>query len=116
MAFLQLEFHNLLHKLNSSLKNYIPNVLASGILIYESGLYRVLPWDGRGIPDIISSSNLMSIKHKKIDYPFGVWGKKLFEHQIAGRSLHESGNCDNISLMWPYIVTKKCKGKIFADL
>ncbi|KAI3460046.1 hypothetical protein Pfo_016709 [Paulownia fortunei] len=112
----ELEFHNLLCNLNSSLKNYIPSVLASGILLFENGSYRVLPWDGRGMPEVIASSNLISMRHKEVDYPFGVLGKKQFEYQNAGRPLHESGNCGKSSLMWPYIVTKRCKGRIFAEL
>ncbi|KAK6116151.1 hypothetical protein DH2020_008420 [Rehmannia glutinosa] len=112
----ELEFHHLLHNLKSSLKNYIPSVLASGILLFENGSYRVLPWDGRGIPEVIANSNLISLKQKEVDYPFGVWGKKQFEYQNAGRPLHESGDCGKSSFMWPYIVTKRCSGRIFAEL
>ncbi|KAL7085513.1 hypothetical protein ACP275_14G285000 [Erythranthe tilingii] len=112
----ELEFHHLLSNSTSSLKNYIPSVLASGILVFENGSYRVIPWDGRGIPEVIASSNLISPQHKEVDYPFGVWGKKQFEYQIAGTPSHELGNCDKSSSMWPYIVTKRCRGKIFAEL
>lgn len=113
----QLEFHHLLHNSNSSLKNYIPSVFASGILLLEKESYRVLPWDGRGIPEeVIASSDLTSGIHKEVDFPFGVRGKKQFEYQIAGRPLHELGSCGKSSLMWPYIVTKRCSGKIFAEL
>ncbi|KAL0392363.1 UNVERIFIED_CONTAM: F-box protein [Sesamum radiatum] len=112
----ELEFLNVLHNLNSSLKNYIPSVLASGILLLKNGSYKVLPWDGRGIPEVVASSNLISIKHKEVDHPFGVWGKKQFEYQTAGKPLHESGSCGKSYSMWPYIVTKRCRGKIFAEL
>ncbi|KAG8369197.1 hypothetical protein BUALT_Bualt15G0126100 [Buddleja alternifolia] len=112
----ELEFHSLLQTLNFSLKNYIPSVLASGILLSENGSYRVLPWDGSSIPEVISSSNLISMKNEEADYPFGVWGKKQFEYQQAGRSLLKSGNCGKSTSIWPYIVTKRCRGKIFAEL
>ncbi|KAL8030270.1 hypothetical protein ABFX02_14G275400 [Erythranthe guttata] len=112
----ELEFHHLLNNSTSSLKNYIPSVLASGILVFENGSYRVIPWDGRGIPEVIASSNLITPLHKEVDYPFGVWGKKQFEYQIAGTPSHESANCGKSSSMWPYIVTKRCRGKIFAEL
>ncbi|KAH6816982.1 transferase [Perilla frutescens var. frutescens] len=112
----ELEFYNSVHKLNSSMKNYIPSVLASGILLSENESYRVLPWDGRGTPEVISSSNVTSIKHEEADYPFGLWAKKKFEYQNAGRPLHELGNCAKTSSMWPYIVTRRCRGKIFAEL
>lgn len=98
------------------MKNYIPTVLASGILLSENGSYRVLPWDGRDIPELIANSSVTSIKHEEVDYPFGLCAKKNFEYQNAGRLLHESGNCAKPSSVWPYIVTKRCKGKIFAEL
>lgn len=97
------------------MKNYIPPVLASGILLSENGSYRVLPWDGRGVPEVIATCDLISIKHSDVDYPFGVWAKKDFEYQNAGRPLHESGNCGKNYLIWPYIVTKRCRGEIFAE-
>ncbi|XP_051118418.1 lysine-specific demethylase JMJ21 [Andrographis paniculata] len=113
----ELEFHNLLNKLNSSLKNHIPTVLASGILIYENGSRRALPWDGRGILDVVTTSNSVSIRYNEVDYAFGVWGKKLFEHEIAGKlPLHELTNSEKSSSVWPYIVTEKCEGKIFTEL
>ncbi|KAK4489957.1 hypothetical protein RD792_000611 [Penstemon davidsonii] len=112
----ELEFHNLLHTLDSPLKNYIPTVVASGILLYENGSYRVLPWDGSSIPVGIDSSNLISIMHKEVEYPFGVWGKKQFEYEKAGRPSYESEISGKSSLIWPYIVTKRCRGKIYAEL
>ncbi|XP_057786261.1 lysine-specific demethylase JMJ21 [Salvia miltiorrhiza] len=110
----ELEFYSIVHKSNYSLKNYIPSVLASGILLSENGSYRVLPWDGRGIPELIAS--FTSIKHEEGDYPFGLCAKKNFEYQNAGRLLHESGNCAKPSSVWPYIVTRRCRGKMFAEL
>lgn len=112
----QLEFYNLVHKLDSSLKNYIPSVLASGILFSENGSYRLLPWDGRGMPELVASSSVTSIKHEECDYPFGLWAKKKFEYQNAGRPLSELGSCAKASVVWPYIVTRRCKGKMFAEL
>ncbi|GER40263.1 bifunctional arginine demethylase andlysyl-hydroxylase JMJD6 [Striga asiatica] len=112
----ELEFQNLLNHQNSSLKNCIPSVLESGILVSENGSYRVFPWDGRGIPEVIASSNLISVNQTDVDYPFGVLGKKQFEYQNAGKPLHNSGDCSKSSFMWPYIVTKRCRGRIFADL
>lgn len=112
----QLEFYNIVHKLDSSLKTYIPSVLASGILLSENGSYKVLPWDGRGIPELIGSSSVSSIKHKEVDYPFGLVAKKNFEYLNAGKPLNESENCVKPSSAWPYIVTRRCKGNIFAEL
>lgn len=112
----QLEFYNLVHKLDSSLKNCIPSVLASGILFSENGSYKVLPWDGQGMPELIASSSVTSINHEDVDYPFGLWAKKKFEYENAGRPWSELGYCAKTSVVWPYIVTRRCRGKIFAEV
>lgn len=112
----ELEFYNLLRKVNSPLKDHIPDVLASGILYLENGSYTVVPWDGKGVPDVISKSNLVPEKCKVDGYPFGVWNKKQIEYRKAGMSIHESSSSARCAGIWPYIVTKRCKGKIFAQL
>lgn len=115
-TFLQLEFYSLLHKANSPLRNYIPEVLASGILYLENGSYKIVPWDGSRVPDVISKCNLLPEKCKVDSFPFGVWSKKQYEYRKAGMSIHESINSATFTRIWPYIVTKRCKGKIFAQL
>ncbi|KZV56304.1 F-box protein [Dorcoceras hygrometricum] len=106
----ELEFHNILQNVKSPLKSYIPTVSASGILVSGNGSYRVFPWDGSCIPEVIDS-HILSLNLKDIDYPFGIWSKKQFEYQKAQTPSSESS-----SFMWPYIVTKRCRGKIFAEL
>ena len=115
-SLLQLEFYSLLGKVKSPLKNHIPGVLESGILFLENGSYKVVPWNGKGVPDVINNCNLIPEIRKEVDFPFGMWSKKQFDYKRAGMSLNElltSGECPRI---WPYIVTKRCEGKIFAEL
>ncbi|KAK9069527.1 hypothetical protein SSX86_011431 [Deinandra increscens subsp. villosa] len=50
------------------------------------------------------------------EYPFGIWSKKLFEYKKAGMSLEELVRSGGHANIWPYIITKRCKGKIFAEL
>ncbi|GFY85856.1 transferases, transferring glycosyl groups [Actinidia rufa] len=45
----ELEFYNILCKVDSPLKNHIPGVLASGILSIENGSYKIVPWHGKGV-------------------------------------------------------------------
>jgi hypothetical protein len=111
-----LEFYSLLCKANSPLKKYVPDVLASGILYLENGSYTVVPWDGKGVPDVIAKSNLIPEKCKVDGYPFGLWSKKQFEYRKAGMPIHESISSAGCTGIWPYIVTKRCKGKIFAHV
>jgi hypothetical protein len=90
--------------------------LASGILYLENGSYKVVSWDGKGVPDVIAESNLSPENCKVDEYPFGVWSKKQFEYRKAVISIHESIVPAGSTRIWPYIITKRCKGKIFAQL
>lgn len=111
----QLEFYSTLQKVNSPLKEHIPDVLASGILYIENGLCRIVPWDGKDVPEVISNSVPLLGKHQLVDYPYGIWSKGQFEYKKAGMSPHELETSNNLKV-WPYVVTRRCKGKIFADL
>ncbi|XP_042493382.1 F-box protein At1g78280-like isoform X2 [Macadamia integrifolia] len=112
----ELEFYSLLYKVNSSLKDHIPSVLASGILIYENGSYKTVPWDGNGVPDVITKCNLVPGKSAENGFPFGVWSKQQFEYREAGIPIHELVNPVASTKIWPYIITRRCEGYIFAHL
>uniref|UniRef100_A0A0D3ARF7 JmjC domain-containing protein n=1 Tax=Brassica oleracea var. oleracea TaxID=109376 RepID=A0A0D3ARF7_BRAOL len=94
----------------------IPDVLASGILYFEKGSYKVVPWDGKRIPDIFTSSNLdFDASMLNSEFPFGIWNKTLFEQRNQGKPAPDSFRSLS-SQVWPYIKTQRCKGKIFAHL
>ncbi|CAN1181872.1 Lysine-specific demethylase JMJ21 [Linum perenne] len=112
----ELQFYSLLHKVNSPLKRFVPEILASGIIYLENGTHKIEPWDGKGVPEIISRSNLISVVCEDDDFPFGVWSKNIHELSMANMPKNESMNPFGSTKIWPFIVTKRCKGKIFADL
>ncbi|KAH7524352.1 hypothetical protein FEM48_Zijuj06G0110300 [Ziziphus jujuba var. spinosa] len=112
----ELEFYSLLRKANSPLQNHIPQVLASGILYCENGSYKIVPWDGSSVPDVIAKCNFLPEKCNVDVFPLGIWSKKHFEYRKAGISMYESNNSARFTRVWPYIITKRCKGKIFAQL
>lgn len=112
----ELEFYDILGRADSPLKTHIPEVLASGILFFEKGSYKVVPWDGKRIPDIISSSSFdFDASMLNSEFPFGIWNKTLREHKNQGKPAPDSFGSLS-SHVWPYIITKRCKGKIFAQL
>ncbi|PRQ21771.1 hypothetical protein RchiOBHm_Chr7g0242931 [Rosa chinensis] len=111
-----LEFYSLLGKVNSPLKNHIPDVLASGIIYLANGTYKIVPWDGKRVPDVIAKCNFIPEKVKGDVSPFGVWRKKQFEYRKAGVSTNESIRSAEYTRIWPYLITKRCKGKIYAEL
>ena len=98
------------------MQNHIPEVLASGILYLEDGSYKIVPWDGSGVPDVIVECGLLSDICKVDGFPFGIWGKKQYEYRKAGMPIHESITSVGSSRIWPFMITKRCKGKIFAQL
>ncbi|CAK9313061.1 unnamed protein product [Citrullus colocynthis] len=112
----ELEFYNILCKGNSPLKNHIPGVLASGILYLENGAYKIVPWDGKKIPDVIAKCNLLPEMYQANEFPFGAWSKKQFEFRKAGLSMYEPMDSAELKNIWPYIITKRCRGKMFAQL
>ncbi|XP_072972214.1 lysine-specific demethylase JMJ21 [Typha angustifolia] len=103
----ELEFYHLLGEVGSSLIEHVPDVVASGFLVVENGLHKAVPWDGKGVPEVIAK--FYPTKNCPQDcFPFGIWNKKIFE-------LKNSGDFSSTK-MWPYIVTKRCKGDIFAHI
>ncbi|KAF6170322.1 hypothetical protein GIB67_043012 [Kingdonia uniflora] len=112
----ELEFYSLLHKVNSTLKDHIPDVLASGILFQENGCYKIVPWDGKGVPDVIAKCNLIMEKSVADNFPFGVWSKNEFECRKAGVPVSDSLNSAGCTKIWPYIITARCKGDILGHI
>ncbi|XP_058087090.1 lysine-specific demethylase JMJ21 isoform X2 [Magnolia sinica] len=111
----ELEFYSLLDKVKSPLREHIPNVLASGILFHESGSHRIVPWDGKGVPDVIAKCDLVRGNCTTDGFHFGVWSKKQLEARKDG-SLLPIATASAQPRIWPYIITKRCKGNIFANL
>ncbi|KAJ1386188.1 Protein kinase-like domain superfamily [Sesbania bispinosa] len=112
----ELEFYSLLHEANSPLSKHIPKVFASGIVYLEDGSYTNSSWDGKGIPDVIAKSNLIRKKCDLDGFSFGVWGKKQLEYRNAGMPVNGSVSLPGHSSIWPYVITKRCEGNMFAEL
>ncbi|KAL6650056.1 hypothetical protein ACP70R_014280 [Stipagrostis hirtigluma subsp. patula] len=104
----ELEFYNLLQKNGSPLINHIPEIIASGFLEYKDGIYRTVPWDGKGIPDVLAKYYTLEAPYADSCFPLGLWSK-----QKLGMS--DSSDVSNRPI-WPYMVTRKCKGDIFARI
>ena len=98
------------------MKDRIPDVLGSGFLYLDNGSYTIVPWDGKGVPDVIAKCNWISANCVENGFSFGVWSKKYFEYKKAGALTYESKSLAGCTGIWPYIITKRCKGKIFAQL
>ncbi|KAH1065366.1 hypothetical protein J1N35_030353 [Gossypium stocksii] len=113
----ELEFYSTLSEVNSPLKNHIPNVLASGILHLENGSYNIDSWDGKKVPDVIRKCNLIPEKGTGDVFPFGVQSKILFTYRkdVSPENGPDDSDESTIVLL-PYLITKRCNGKIFTEL
>lgn len=112
----ELEFYRLLAKVSSPLKDHIPDFLASGFVILDNRAVKVESWDGREVPQLLSGCKPTLQIFKGNGFPFGLWSKKQYDYRTAGLLKYNSVNSDGCSKIWPYIITKRCKGKIFAQL
>ncbi|KAF3781067.1 F-box protein [Nymphaea thermarum] len=111
----ELEFYSLLCRVQSPLKAHVPDVLASGFLFCENGAYRILPWNGRQFPEALENFVRQSGYSRLSHSEFGLWSKKQFEFRRAGINGLVNDGSEGINL-WPYIITKKCNGDMFANL
>ncbi|OEL37244.1 F-box protein [Dichanthelium oligosanthes] len=104
----ELEFYDLLQKSGSPLINHIPEIIASGFLEYKDDIYRTVPWDGKGIPDVLAKHYPLEVSYAKSCFPLGLWSKQRFgtssSPDVSDRPI------------WPYMVTRKCRGDIFARI
>ncbi|KAJ3673406.1 hypothetical protein LUZ60_006780 [Juncus effusus] len=112
----ELEFYEILRNSNSALKLHVPEIIASGFVILQNDFVKTIVWNGKGIPDEISElygGAIGGISDELIggisdDYfSFGVWKKMQFllrESSFEGK------------MIFPYLVTKKCQGDIFAHI
>ncbi|KAM0904304.1 hypothetical protein ACQ4PT_018096 [Festuca glaucescens] len=104
----ELEFYELLRKVDSPLINHIPEIIASGFLVYEDGVYRTVPWDGKGMPDVLAKYYPLELSFANNCFPLGLWSKQQF-------GMDSSTDVSNKPI-WPYMVTRKCRGGIFAHV
>lgn len=114
----ELEFYNLLKNSGLSLINHVPQVLATGILCFINGSYESVPWDGKGVPPILAQFDLFTKNSWSSHSSFSTWNKANVETITSGqkKSCHEE-NCFNTSTsVWPYLITKRCKGENFAHI
>ncbi|PUZ40838.1 hypothetical protein GQ55_9G454900 [Panicum hallii var. hallii] len=103
----ELEFYDLLQKSGSPLINHIPEIIASGFLEYEDDIYRTVPWDGKGMPDVLAKHYPL-VSYANSCFPLGLWSKQRFGTSSSPDVLNRP--------IWPYMVTRKCKGDIFARI
>lgn len=126
---MQLQFYSYLNKTDSKLRDTIPSLVASGIVLSDGIDYKVQPWDGSGEFPIVHAGPSIGQKRQRADAEVDKsrCRSKLSEIQFAGVPIDdnnydedsehpESKNCgqkmaeEDDPIFWPYIVQKRCDG------
>lgn len=126
---MQLQFYSLLNKTDSKLRDSIPSLVASGIVLPDVMDYKVRPWDGSGEFPVIYEAQSMGKKRQRDSLEFDKgrcrtkWSETEFLKVSIGKNddvekseLPESESCIGQSaeeedpMFWPYIVHKRCDG------
>ncbi|GJN41043.1 hypothetical protein PR202_gn00367 [Eleusine coracana subsp. coracana] len=113
----ELEFYHLLQKIGSPLINHIPEIIASGFLEYKDDNYRTVPWDGKGIPDVLA-------KHYPLEEMTGEVGDaatvppewKELVFTLNGRKKNVKKHLANWGSTVPQILLEKAEEYLPADM
>ncbi|KAG0565056.1 hypothetical protein KC19_8G160000 [Ceratodon purpureus] len=122
----ELQFYSLLNKTDSKLKDTIPSLVASGIVLPDDMDYKVQSWDGSGeFPVVYEGQSIGKKRQRDIsEFDNSDCRTKLSEAEFARVSidknnfdkdpeLPESNSCigeEDGPMFWPYIVQKRCDG------
>lgn len=104
----------------SPLKHSVPDLLTSGILYDEGGVYTAIAWDGKGVcPTKSNSGNGNRGIHvlQPIDFYRTRWAQAVSNSLYPQHSKDNSTETRDITpVMYPYLVTRRCKGEDFAHM
>ena len=111
---LQLQFYSELQKSETPLKHAIPNILASGVIYYGSGVYKVVEWDGRNAP----KKKFQKI-HQKQSTSFGDfhrarWNQAAINPSYLNFCENDYLEPDSVNPCYPYIITSRYDDKEFS--
>ncbi|KAG0480305.1 hypothetical protein HPP92_011163 [Vanilla planifolia] len=104
----ELEFKTILDKVKSPLMDHVPEIVASGFVVGDHSDFKIFAWDGREVPDMIANTIPMIGGNVSHGFPFGVWSKKKFQLENLG--------VNSFIRIWPYIVSRRCRGDILANV
>ena len=126
---MQLQFYSLLNKTGSKLRDTIPSLVASGIVLPNDMDYKIQPWDGSGEFPVVHEAQSIGKKRQRNISKFEKsmcktkWSATEFARISIDESdydkysqLSEPKSCIGRSaekddpVLWPYIVHKRCDG------
>ncbi len=124
---MQLQFYHELVQSKSSLRNCVPTLIATGILIKDGEEYRVLPWDGTSeCPSSVNQFEKVGKKWQQ-DVPEddkitcrAKWSDSQIEKEETSMGRCGSVNMRTLKeeepILWPFLVEKRCEGTNLTQL
>ncbi|CAK9871623.1 unnamed protein product [Sphagnum jensenii] len=123
----QLQFYHELVQSKSSLRNCVPTLIATGILIKDGEEYRVLPWDGTSECPSVNRVEKFGKKRQqdvaeddKITCRAKWSDSQIEKEETSMRQCNGSVNMrtskEEEPILWPFLVEKRCEGTNLTQL
>lgn len=124
--WVQLQFYHELVQSKSSLRNYVPTLIATGILVKDGEEYRVLPWDGTSECPSVNRVEKVGKKRQQ-DVPEddkiicrAKWSDSQIDDETSMGRCNGSVNMRTLKeeepILWPFLVEKRCEGTNLTQL
>ncbi|CAM6089280.1 unnamed protein product [Calypogeia fissa] len=114
----ELEFYTLLKESGSPFQDVVPQFVTSGILYPDGEDYKAVAWDGReDCPLVYSKESIVGRKRSRESEGLG---KGRFRTRWAANNI--TSRKDKIdpstqeATLWPYLVTKRCRGRTLSEV
>ncbi|CAK9218145.1 unnamed protein product [Sphagnum troendelagicum] len=123
----QLQFYHELVQSKSSLRNCVPTLIATGILIKDGEEYRVLPWDGTSeCPSVNRVEKVGKKRQQDVAEDYKItcrakWSDSQIEKEETSMgqrngSVNMRTSKEEEPILWPFLVEKRCEGTNLTQL
>nr|GEW29830.1 F-box protein At1g78280 [Tanacetum cinerariifolium] len=66
------EFYSVMQNSECTLKNHVLIIMASRLFFLENGSFKIVPWDEKGVPDVIEDHRIIQGTIADTEYPSGI--------------------------------------------
>jgi hypothetical protein len=123
----QLQFYHELVQSKSSLRNCVPTLIATGILIKDGEEYRVLPWDGTSeCPSVNRVEKVGKKRQQDVAEDYKITCRAKWSDSQIEKEETSMGQCNGSvnmrtskeeePILWPFLVEKRCEGTNLTQL
>ncbi|CAK9268959.1 unnamed protein product [Sphagnum jensenii] len=123
----QLQFYHELVQSKSSLRNCVPTLIATGILIKDGEEYRALPWDGTSeCPSVNRVEKVGKKRQQDVAEDYKITCRAKWSDSQIEKEETSMGQCNGLvnmrtskeeePILWPFLVEKRCEGTNLTQL